>query len=166
MNKSKLLVAICLIFSFVSFTFPLNAYARRCHKLSTQYQIFLNTNLVTEPSRYNVEIFRSRIKNYPATIVDVDIGTIFEGGVGRGFSGNCNTIGTQLPVVVIDDVGLDGDIGDTFQVDYICVGRLNRSSGITGLCKLDQFVPQFGQSLKDSATFIATPTSNQRIRTK
>ena len=169
MNKNKLLISLSLLFLFLLCITPQNVYAKKCYKLSTQYQIFLNPALAGKPLKYNIEIFRNRVpikKIYPATIVDVDTGTIFEGAIGRFAGGGCNTVGTQLPVVIIDDIGLDGDIGDTIQVDYACAGRLNRSSGITGLCELNQFIPQVGQIVKDNATFIATTTSNQRIRIK
>ncbi len=160
MNKNKLVIWIALFLLLLPNT---PAYAK-CNRLAKAYSIAITGAITEVPERYNATISKTNIPGtYRIDYTNIDL-------VGANFGGNfpkaCNTIFIGLIVRIEDDIGIDGDIGDSIDLIYVCGGKLDSKSRVFGggICKLNQFVPEFNQTLTDEAKWTAFPTTGQKVR--
>ena len=166
MNKNKLpslFVTSKTVLIFLSlFLLTLPAIAK-CNKLAKTYFISITGAITEVPERYNATISKTNIPGtYRIEYTNIDL-------VGANWYANfpkdCNTIFVGLVVRIEDDVGIDGDVGDSIDLTYVCGGTLDRKSRVFGgICKLNQFVPEFNQTLTDEAKWSAFPTTGQKVK--
>lgn len=147
----RFLILVIVIF------LQLPAQAVTCNRLAKRYTIGLNAN--TGSYNLSLKIF-SKITNteYNAEFLN-NIGDVWNITVTK----NCNRFYAILPIAVIDNVGLDGDIGDYYRFDYECNGAIRKNGAIAGGC---DFLPATyaGILITDSGGFNAYPVGNKRFR--